>query len=56
MNEIDARFEMELAYYEMCAEETISNLLITESEGSQSVVKKIWSAIKSAVKKIFDAL
>ena len=56
MNEIDARFEMELTYYEMCAEETISNLLITESEGSQSVVKKIWSAIKSAVKKIFDAL
>lgn len=57
MNEIDARFEMELVYYEMCAEETISNLVLTEAEGSpQSTGKKIWSAVKTAVKKIFDSL
>lgn len=57
MNEIDARFEMEIAYYEMCAEETISNLVLTEAEGSsQSTGKKIWSAVKTAVKRIFDSL
>lgn len=57
MSEIDARFEMELSYYEMCAEETISNLVLTEAEGSpQSTSKKIWSAVKTAVKKIFDSL
>ena len=57
MKDIDARFEMELAYYEMCAEETISNLVLTEAERNlQGSVSKIVSTVKSTIKKIFDAL
>lgn len=51
------KFEMELAYYEMCVNDEISSQMLKESDGNnQSVVKKIWSAVKAAVAKIFQSL